>query len=159
MLDGSPTVGGAEEAIADLRVVHAMMRGPGFWHDAILWPEDLASWPNPPVIMLSGDDTIVPSNKIKELLWGAREETTAAMEMGRFVMVWLSNTDHGGFVFEKSVLREVVECVLSPPRPKLGKRFLYKLVYPDGVKPLTRWKRKRKAMGLMQTKGYGMLKS
>ena len=118
-------------------LAHVMMRGLE-WYDCILWPQDIAKWPEPPLIVLSGNDTIVPSTKIKEMLMrGANEkkgiEVSAGAvhrEFGGYIVMWLSDTDHGGFLFEDKVLEEVVETINRPPRLSSGERFCYKLVYP-----------------------------
>jgi hypothetical protein len=118
-------------------LAHVMMRGLE-WYDCILWPEDIAKWPQPPLIVLSGNDNIVPSTKIKEMLMrGANEKrgeeasiTGAQKEWGGYIVMWLSDTDHGGFLFEDKVLEEVVETINRPPQLARGKRFCYKLVYP-----------------------------
>ena len=114
-------------------LVHAMMRTL-VYKDVVIWPEDLKLWRNPPVVVLSGNDTIVPSTKIKELLMQQRQRdlksTSSATktEAARVVVVWLSDIDHGGFLFDTNVLKEVERLVLKPPRPNDDCNVLYKLV-------------------------------
>lgn len=113
-------------------LAHVVMRALR-WYDCILWPEDIAKWHKPPLIILSGNDTIVPSTKIKEMLM--REETKSlnkksAEQWGGYTILWLSDTDHGGFLFDPRVLEEVVSNVNNSPDLRPGTRYLYKLVYP-----------------------------
>ena len=129
--------------------------------DTVLWPEDLKQWKNPPCIIMSGKDTIIPSNRVKELLMQQQPMLTTTRDMGggehevveeaKLVVVWLSDTDHGGFLFDSKILREVEHCILNPPRPLVGESTRYQLVTSARhVNPLLKKKRIRKAMGLLE---------
>ena len=117
-------------------LVHAMMRQM-VYSDVVLWPGDLKKWRNPPIVIISGKDTIIPSSRIKELLM-QRRYVAAATNLEKaeqeqetkapVVLVWLSDMDHGGFLFDKQVRKEVENCVLFPPRPLENSAMLYKLV-------------------------------
>ena len=117
-------------------LAHVMMRGLK-WYDCILWPQDIAKWPSPPLIILSGNDTIVPSTKIKEMLMRGSKKTNGeqsvvnASKRGGYIVMWLSDTDHGGFLYEDQVLAKVTESINKPPKLKAGERYAYKLVYPQ----------------------------
>ena len=152
-------------------LVHTMMRTMNY-ADIVLWPDDLKSWRNPPIVIMSGKDTIVPSARIKELLMQQQHVVAntnrpfrqqnndeneklnlleATETPAKVVVVWLSDTDHGGFLFDSNVLHEVEECVLNPPRPAEGEYTLYKLVTSARQSlPLLKKKKKVIAMGLLE---------
>ena len=115
------------------------------WKAFILWPEDLNVLSNPATIILSGSDALVPSAKIKAQLAEAGHDGIAKTNL-----VWLSDCDHGDFLFDNVLAQNVTKHILNPVVNEKYFGMHYTLVTREEMrKRFVKHKRRRKALGLL----------
>ena len=125
-------------------LAHTLMRQFD-WKDFILWPEDLHGLNNPATVILSGNDALVPSAKIKGQLAKAGHNGIAETNL-----VWLSDCDHGDFLFDNILAKKVIKHILNPDNNKRPFGMHYTLVTRDVMrKRFVKHKRRIKALGLL----------
>ena len=72
------------------------------WQSLILWPEDLNVLKNPATVILSGNDSLIPSVNIKGQLAEAGHDGVAETNL-----IWLSDCDHGDFLFDNALAKRL----------------------------------------------------
>ena len=115
------------------------------WPSLILWPEDLTVLKNPATVILSGNDSLIPSVNIKGQLAEAGHDGVAETNL-----IWLSDCDHGDFLFDNALAKTVTKHILNPMRKGKSFGMHYTLVTRGEMrKKFVKHKRRRKALGLL----------
>ena len=100
---------------------------------------------NPATVILSGNDSLIPSVSIKGQLAEAGHDGVAETNL-----VWLSDCDHGDFLFDNALAKTVTKYILNPLRKGKSFGMHYTLVTRGEMrKKFVKHKRRRKALGLL----------
>ncbi|CAJ1417026.1 unnamed protein product [Effrenium voratum] len=78
----------------ELFIAHSLSRN-FFWHQNLLWPEELDM---PCMVMLSGEDSIVPAHSVRRYLTGWIQKIRANKQ-DTFRLLWFPNLGHGEMNF------------------------------------------------------------
>lgn len=102
----------------ELFIAHSLSRN-FFWYQNLLWPEELVM---PTLVMLSGEDSIVPAHSVRRYLTGwLQQQSTDALRL-----LWFPNLGHGemnfGPVGLAAVKRIVAEMMALEAKLQVGRR-------------------------------------
>ncbi|CAE7824240.1 CYP704C1 [Symbiodinium sp. CCMP2456] len=102
----------------ELFIAHSLSRN-FFWYQNLLWPEELVM---PTLVMLSGEDSIVPAHSVRRYLTGwLQQQSTDTLRL-----LWFPNLGHGemnfGPVGLAAVKRIVAEMMALEAKLQVGRR-------------------------------------
>jgi len=101
----------------ELYIAHSLGRN-FVWHECILWPEDLTTYPEGALVFLSGQDSIVPAHSVRRYLECVKAPTTPGSPSspssqrvpagGRLDVLFYEDLGHAQFLLSAETMDDVI---------------------------------------------------